>query len=331
MRAVLAVLAALAASLLAILLVPAVGAEPVDAGRAWRDWWGLPRADWGADARILDLRLARAVLAWLAGGALAAAGAVLQTLLRNGLATPYTLGVAAASSFGAFVVIALPSVAWLAALGTTGAALLCALGCLALVLRVARHSTHADGLLLAGIVLNFLFGAGVMLVRYLTDPFELAQMERWLLGSVEAVSLRDALRPAGWLALSGVVLATQVRALDQLAFDEELAAARGVRVARARAVALLGAGLMTAAVVAVTGPIGFLGLLVPHAVRPFTGLRHATLLPATFFAGGAFLVVADLLARSVSVGGRHSEIPVGIVTALVGGPCFLLLLTRRPR
>ena len=186
-----------------------------------------------------------------------------------------------------------------------------------------------DGLLLAGITLNFLFGAGVMLVRYLADPLRLAAMERWMLGSIEALHLGDAGQLLAWVGPPLVLLFLLARELDQLAFDEELAAARGVAVLRTRKLGLFAAGLLTAAVVARTGPIGFVGLLVPHAVRFGTGLRHRALLLGCFLAGGSLLVLADLLARSLAIGGRSSELPVGILTALIGGPCFLALLLRR--
>lgn len=312
-----------------VVVAPWFGTVTIDAPTAWREWWSLPAGEWSADTRVLALRLPRVVLAWLAGGALASAGAVIQTVLRNGLATPYTLGVASAGSFGAFLVLAFPSLALFGGQTAVLFSLSAALASLGLVLAISRRSRRADGLLLAGITLNFLFGAGVMLVRYLADPFRLAAMERWMLGSLDAVRFSAALAPAPWVALGFALCLGQARALDQLAFDPDLAAARGVSVERCRRLSLLGAGLLTAGVVAWTGPIGFVGLLVPHAIRPWTGLHHRTLLPTTFLAGGALLVLADLMARSLQVGGRHSEMPVGILTALIGGPLFLALLLRR--
>lgn len=325
-RAFLSLLALVAA--LSVLFAPGWGSVSIDALAEGQRWLG-PRDAWTGDTRIFELRLARVAMAFLAGGALACAGAVLQTLLRNGLATPYTLGVASAGSFGAFLVLAFPG-AWFATqLGATFSALVFALGSLTLVLGLARRSQRVDGLLLAGITLNFLFGAGVMLVRYLADPLRLAAMERWMLGSVEALHPSEAFLLLPWIATPLVLLLLLHQELDQLAFDEEMAASRGVSVARVRTLGLFAAGLLTAAVVARTGPIGFVGLLVPHAVRYGTGLRHRSLLIGCFLAGGTLLVLADLLARSIGVGGRSSELPVGILTALVGGPCFLALLLRR--
>jgi iron complex transport system permease protein len=170
-----------------------------------------------------------------------------------------------------------------------------------------------------------------MLVRYLADPLRLAAMERWILGSVEALHPSEAWALLPWIALPVLGLIAMSGDLDQLAFDEELASARGVRVRRIRGLGLLAAGILTAATVARVGPIGFVGLLVPHAIRVGTGLRHRAMIPACFFAGGALLVIADLAARSLSIGGRNSELPVGILTALIGGPCFMFLLLRKSR
>ncbi len=305
------------------------GTIAIDAWSAWQQWLTSPAEEWSQQTRILDLRLPRIALAWLAGGALATAGAVMQTLLRNSLATPFTLGIASAGSFGAFLVLAMPGLAIFGALSSPLYSLLTSLLCLMFALNISNRSTRADGLLLAGITLNFLFGAGIMLVRYLADPFQLATMERWMLGSVNAVSMSTAMAPLPWIALGLAFILPRLSALDQLAFDEEMAAARGVPVARCKTQLMLAAGLLTAGVVAFTGPIGFVGLLVPHAVRWFTGLRHGMLIPVCFFTGGVFLILADLVARTTEIAGRNSELPIGIVTAVVGGPFFLFLLIRR--
>ena len=321
-------------SLAAAILGLAYGSESIDTWSAIQAWATQPRENWHSDSHILALRVPRVALAWLAGGALAVSGAVLQTILRNGLATPFTLGIASAGSFGAFLWLAFPALGstWLGAtfLGPRLGAFIFALGGLALVLATARRSRHADGLLLAGITLSFLFAAGTMLVRHLAAPFQLAAMDRWLMGSLDVVTIDAAISPLPWLVVGIFLVARRASALDQLALDEEMAQARGVNVPKVRREMLLGAGLLTAAIVARTGPIGFVGLLVPHAIRPFTGARHAHLLAGCWFAGGGFLVLADLAARTLQITGRHSELPVGILTALIGGPIFLRLLFRRP-
>lgn len=314
-------------SLACLCIAPLLGAESIAMRLALREWLTLHPADWSLHAQILDLRMPRVLLAWLSGGALAVAGATMQTLLRNGLATPYTLGVSTAGTFGAFLCLAFPSFAgWM--LLPRFVALAFALLATGLVLLVARRSPRSDGLILAGVTLNFLFGAALMLVRYLADPYRLAVLDRWLMGSLDVVGFQTPLGLIPWLLVGIFLLLRLTPALDQLAFDTELAAARGFDPKRAQRNGLLAASLLAAAVVAHTGPIGFIGLLVPHALRRFTGMRHALMLPACWLLGSGFLVLADLCARSLELFGRHSDLPVGILTSLVGGPFFLLLLVR---
>lgn len=316
---------------LALALGPFVGAEPIDPALAWSEYLGAPRADWSPDARILALRVPRVLFGFACGAALALAGAAMQTLLRNPLASPYTLGVSSAGSFGAFLAATLSGGIALAWAGTMArvASLACALAATLCVLAFARRSTRSDGLILAGIALNFLFGAGVVILRHFADPFDLAVMDRWMLGAVDVIGFTPLLGLLPWLLIAGVLLLRRAPALDQLAFDEELAASRGVPTRRVRREATLAAAALAAAVVATTGPVGFVGLLVPHAVRPITGMRHALLLPCSALAGGALLVGADALARAVPLLGRGSELPVGAITALLGAPFLLILLLRR--
>lgn len=314
-------------SMACLVLAPMFGAERIRIGSALSEWLHEDPRDWSDHAHIFSLRLPRVLLAWLSGGALAVAGATMQTLLRNGLATPYTLGVSSAGTFGAFLCLAFPAAAswWMlprfVALGF-------ALAATFLVLAVARRSPRSDGLILAGVTLNFLFGAALMLVRYLADPYRLAVLDRWLMGSLDVVGYRTPLGLIPWLLVGLLLLVRLTPALDQLAFDTELAAARGFDPKRAQRTGLLAASLLAAAVVAHSGPIGFIGLLVPHALRRATGMRHGLMLPACWLLGSGFLVLADLCARSLELFGRHSDMPVGILTALVGGPFFLLLLVR---
>ncbi len=321
------------ATAIALSFALAFGSVSIELLPAISDWWNLPEDQWSTGTHVLSLRLPRATLTWFAGGALAVSGTVLQSVLRNGLATPFTLGIASAGSFGAFLWLAFPAlgVTWFGMplfTPRTGALLFAILG-LALVLSISRRSRHPDGLLLAGVTLSFLFGAAMMLVRHLADPFRLSSMDHWIMGSLEVVSFKAALAPLPWILIGGFLIVKNIFAMDQLALDEEMAEARGVAVGTVKKQLLLGAGLLTAAVVAQTGPIGFVGLLIPHALRPFTGNAHRRLLPAAWLLGGAFLLFADLAARTVQLSGRHSELPVGILTALIGGPLFLRLLFRK--
>ena len=240
----------------------------------------------------------------------------------------------AAGSFGAFLLFAFPALAAslpsaVAPHAIQAAAFLFALIETLIILAAASRARHSDTLLLAGVTLNFLFGAGILLIRHLSDPIRLASMDRWLLGSLQDASGARAIALAIWVIPGMYLLARRAPALDQLALDQELAAARGISIPTVRRDLLLGCGILTAAVVAHTGPIGFIGLLVPHAVRPFTGANHPLLLTTCWLVGGGFLVLADLLARTLPGLGSGVGVPVGIVTALIGGPLFLWILFRR--
>lgn len=326
----LAVCAALA--LVALAWSPWCGSERIDVVTAARD---LARGDDGTPARILALRLPRIALGMLAGGGLALAGATFQTLLRNALATPYTLGISFAGALGAFLALSVPALTF--RVGPLGSVTVFALAfsalsvllLLALASRPRRLDTHE--LLLAGVTLNFFCGACILLVRFLTDPQRLRAMDHWMMGGLQVGGWGEIVPVPALLLPAAAVLLAQSRGLNQLAFGEEMAAARGVEVGRTQRAAMLAASCLTAAVVGVTGPIGFVGLIAPHAVRRWTGPDHRWLLPASFLAGGAFLVAADAIARMLDVAGRGAELPVGILTALVGAPLFLALLLRGRR
>lgn len=320
----------LAVTVVVVSLSPWVGAERIDVFEGLRQWRAnAPELD----ARILALRLPRIVLAFFAGGALAMCGAAFQTLLRNALATPYTLGVSFAGALGAFVALAFDSLrfTW----GPLSSVNLFAFGfALVLVLGLERLSRRGRGLaggelLLAGVTLNFFCGAVILLLRFLTDPLRLRAMDQWMMGGVQVGGWSEVTPLAPVLLPALLLLWMRGRDLDQLAFGAEMAAARGVDVLRTQRWILVLASLITGAVVAVTGPIGFVGLLAPHAVRGWVGPLHRGLLPASFLAGGTFLVAADALTRQLSIMGRGSELPVGVWTALFGAPLFLLVLYRQ--
>ncbi len=287
----------------------------------------------GADPlalQILGLRLPRTALAFLAGACLAVAGAAFQTLLGNPLATPYTVGVASAGSFGAFLALAFPSLALLGPLGSVPVqALLWAgleLAFLAALARRARWGPTA--LVLAGVTLNFLFAGATLLVRLVATPFRLMAMERWLMGSLDVVGWT----PVGTTAMLALpallVLGASAPVLDQLALGPGMAHGRGISIRRWQPIILAAGAWLTAAIVARTGPVAFVGLVVPHAVRAIFGAAHRRVFAAGALAGGAGLVLCDTLARTLALPGG-GEVPVGVITALIGGPVFLALLSRR--
>ena len=278
---------------------------------------------------LWQVRVPRILLAFMVGGSLAAVGASLQALLRNPLADPFVIGISSGAALGA-------SVAILFGVGLSIVTLLvlpfCAfLGALLSILVVYRiavsygsFSIHA--LLLGGVVLNAIFSALVLFLTTLADPYKASGMYAWLMGSLTGPDFQTVLVLAGYLLLGIFVLVSQASALNLLTLGEEAARSLGVEVERVKRVVFTASALLTGAVVAFSGLIGFVGLIVPHAVRLMFGADHRLLLLASGILGGMFLMVADTVARTLL---SPAEIPVGVVTALVGGPIFLYLLVQR--
>jgi iron complex transport system permease protein len=288
---------------------------------------GLPIAvTWPASAEtiVLDLRLPRVLTAMLVGGGLAVAGAALQGILRNPLADPYVLGTASGAALGAAVGILVPFRLLFLDLGLVH--VLAFAGAVAAVLTVERLSRRGTlstltGLLLTGYAVGSLLAAGLAVVMYASGQ-SLRQIFSYLLGSFDGASwLR--LGVAAPIILVGVVLLMlRSRSLNAFLLGDDGAAHLGFEVPRERTILLVLAALVTAAGVAVSGLIGFVGLVVPHAVRVIVGPNARAVVPASVVAGAAFLGLADLGARLAG------EVPIGVVTALVGAPFFLWLLGR---
>jgi iron complex transport system permease protein len=277
---------------------------------------------------VLELRLPRVALALVAGGGLALAGAVFQAVLRNPLAEPYVLGVAGGAAVGAvgavvFGLAVIPGVVQLAALAG-------AIGAMLLVLRIALRVGRALDtrvLLLAGVVVGAFFNAVILLLLMLADVESFRSAVFWMMGSLSGANWRATALLALYVVPSVIVLLALARALNLLAIGEETALFLGTRVERVKLVAYFIASLLVAAAVAACGVIGFIGLIVPHAVRLAWGSDHRLLLPASALGGGTFLLLADTAARSIAA---PAELPVGVITALVGVPVFVLLLRRSP-
>jgi iron complex transport system permease protein len=281
---------------------------------------------------VLMQRLPRVILGVLAGGGLAVAGASFQALLRNPLATPHTLGVSAGGALGAAAAISI-GLAGPAVAGITSVqfhALLGALAAVSVVYVLARRGRAISPLtlLLAGVTLGLLCSALIMFVRFVSDPTKLVMVDRWLMGGLDVMGYGSVGSTLPLLLPALAVLALNAHTMNQLAFGEEVAVGRGVDVAAVRREVFVAGSVVTASIVSVAGPIGFVGLIVPHAVRAVWGADQRLLVPLSFFAGGAFLVVADAVARSAFA---PSELPVGVLTALVGGPFFMLILVRKSR
>ncbi len=310
----------------AIIASPLIGAERVSLSGALTALLSGDR--FGRDFDIVFLqRLPRALIGALTGGALGLCGAAFQAVLRNPLATPFTLGVASAGALGAVTVVGLGIGVSLGPFSSVQVGALIGAGVdVALVALIARRIRGGTGgLLLAGVTVSLTAAALMMLVRYLSSPFRLAEMDRWLMGGLDVVSYRPI---AGMLPLllPGLAMVLyHVRAVDQLSLGRTIAAARGVNVAVVQRDVFIGGSLVTAAVVSAVGPIGFVGLIVPHAVRTVVPKDHRVIFPVSFGVAGAFLVLADAAARILMA---PAELPVGILTAAIGGPLFLWILSR---
>jgi iron complex transport system permease protein len=309
-------------------LAPLVGSTSISLTRAFDP--SIPFAD-NVDAQIFFVaRLPRVLAGALVGSALAAAGVVFQALLRNPLATPFTLGVSAGASLGAMLVIIFGGAFALGPLSAVPAASLAgAAAATAVVYWLASRHGHAIStsvLLLAGVTLNSFLSALIMFVQYLADFAQVYRAARWIMGDLDIGSYDTLIASLPLVIVAFVLFALLPSSLNLLSVGRDAAAARGVDVPRAQRLAFFSASLATAAAVSLAGPIGFVGIVVPHLVRLLVGVDHRIVLPASALFGAAFLVACDLLARTIL---SPVEIPVGIVTAMIGGPFFLWLLVRK--
>jgi ABC-type Fe3+-siderophore transport system permease subunit len=273
----------------------------------------------------MELRLPRVLLAALVGAGLAVSGAAYQGVFRNPLADPYLLGAAAGAGLGATVVIAWSPVQSIGPIGIVPIAAfvgaLVGVGC-AVALGTVAGGSHTPTLLLAGVaVAAFLAAAQTLVQQQNTD--DLREIYGWLLGQLGNSQWSDVVLVLPYLGVACLVLLLCGRALDVLAVGDDEASSLGVHPGRLRLLVILAASLATATAVAVSGLIGFVGLVVPHIVRRLVGGSHARVLPMSVLVGGAFLVLADLLARVVLA---PAELPIGVVTAFIGAPFFAGLL-----
>ena len=317
-----------AVTAIVILVAPLVGSTQISLARAFDR--SIPFAD-NVDAQIFFVaRLPRVLSGALVGAAFAAAGVVFQALLRNPLATPFTLGVSAGASLGAMLVMifgvslsigpfsAVPLASFAGAAVAT-----------AIVYWLAtpyRRAMSTAVLLLAGVTLNSFFSALIMFVQYVADFAQAYRASRWLMGDLDVGSFDPIIAAVPIVVVSFALFALLPSALNMLSLGPDAAATRGVDVVRTQRLAFLSASLATSAAVSLAGPIGFVGIVVPHLVRLMVGVDHRIVLPASALFGAAFLVVCDLGARTLLA---PIEIPVGVITALIGGPFFLWLLVRK--
>lgn len=310
---ILLVLAAIAGFVLSII-----------AGKVW-----VPLSAWSAaDPRwtiILELRLPRALLGLLIGAGLGLSGAVLQGLLRNPLADPAVVGVSSAAALGAVAVLIFAS--GLGAWGGFAGAMIAALAAMALLTALTWRSQDVVSFVLAGTVLASLAGAlTAFLISLAPNPYAVAAAIDWLMGALTDRSWDDLTRATPFIVCGMALLFLTGSALDALTLGEDGARSLGVSVRRTQALAIAGTGLTVGASVAVTGVVGFVGLVVPHLLRPLVGARPAALLLPSALGGAALVTVADSICRLAPGAG---EVRLGVVMALLGAPFFLWLLWRR--
>ncbi|MDR2199308.1 MAG: iron ABC transporter permease [Deltaproteobacteria bacterium] len=273
------------------------------------------------------LRAPRSAAAFLAGAGLSLSGLVFQALFRNPLATPFTLGVSSGASFGASLYFFFGG-ALFGGFSSVGPLFssLCGAG---LSVMLVWSITRVKGgfstviMLLAGVVINFFFSSLVLFVQYLSDSSDSLRIMRWLMGSLAGLETAR-LADLAFVVLCGFVVIRLIASeIDLLTAGEEIAASRGVKVNKIKLLIFITASVVVGSVVSLAGPVGFVGLMVPHACRLILGWSHKLLVPAVFFAGGAFLAFCDLVSRVILA---PAEIPIGIITSMLGGPFFLWTL-----
>jgi iron complex transport system permease protein len=311
----------IAASAVAISL--AVGAAGLSFDRVLAALFGNGTP--GERSIVIDLRMPRALLAGLAGGGLAVSGATFQAMLRNPLAEPYILGVSGGAALGAVIVTVFTRSYFMLPVAALAGALIT----IAIVFTIATRATlrlDPRVLLLAGVIVGAFFQAIILLLLTFADVESFRSAIFWMMGSIAGASWRAVATVAVVVMPACLALYGLARPLNLLTAGEETALYLGVRVPAVMRGAYFIASLLVAVSVAACGSIGFVGLVVPHAVRMVWGSDHRVLIPAAFCIGSAFLILADTTARTIVA---PAELPVGVVTALVGVPVFLLLLMRR--
>ncbi|WP_370261197.1 FecCD family ABC transporter permease [Limnobacter sp.] len=314
-------LVALSVALLVLALC--VGSYPVGAPQAIQALVGI--GDPTTVQVVQELRLPRTLGAWLVGAALACAGCAYQLLFKNPLVSPDILGVSAGASLGAVLALFM---AW-PMFAVQGSAFAGGLIAVALVMLIARWVQHADQqltLVLIGVVLAALAGALTSMLKILADPYEqLPAITFWLLGSVSGVGLQHLAQALPFVATGFAVLFILRWRITALSVSQDESRAMGMPTQALSMWVILAATVMTSAVVSLAGTIGWVGLLVPHIARQLFGASFSRSLPACALLGGAFLMLVDTLARSLG----QLDVPLGIITAMVGAPCFVWILAKR--
>ncbi|OVE79808.1 hypothetical protein BVY02_02170 [bacterium J17] len=273
------------------------------------------------------IRVPRVFLGFITGAALGGAGVVFQAIFRNPLASPYTFGVASAAAFGAALSIVLGfSGSVFGLYGVTVGGLFGALFVATVICCVAFGSSSSNYMLLAGVAFSFFFSSLLLFVQYLSNFTESFRIVRWLMGGLEVTDYSGVMTLAPFVLFGLLFIYLRRDELDVILTGDELAYSRGVEVERVRMQLFFGTSIMVGAVVSFTGPIGFVGVMVPHFCRILLGPSHRLLVPYSILSSGSFLICCDALARVIV---QPADLPVGIITSLLGGPFFIWVLLRR--
>lgn len=288
-----------------------------------------PQAGGNQDSEIFwKIRVPRVVFAFIAGGGLTVCGLVFQGMFRNFLATPFTLGISSGAAVGAVVYII--SGASASVFGLTGSALSSLVGALLTALFVYLLANASEGrssihLLLGGVAVSYFFSNLIIFFQYLSDFSGLFRITKWLMGNLSAADGRAITVVSIFVASGILLLYLEARNFNLTLVSDEFAQSRGLNLKRFEFVVFFGTSLIIAGVVSFCGPIGFIGIIEPFLCRALFGYDHRVLIPASFLVGGSFLTFCDTIGRTIIA---PSEIPVGVITALIGGPFFIWVLVR---
>lgn len=305
------------------IFAPFIGSQHIDIKQAIMN---LDSFDAGI---FYTIRLPRVILAAIAGGGLAVCGMVFQAMLKNALASPFTLGVASGASLGAVIAMLLrldvffcnlPFVPVMSFLGSLLA--------IVLVYLIARKRTSmisTYSLLLTGVAINLIFSSLILICQYMADFTQTNQMIRWLMGGLDILGFEEIIKVSPFLTLGLLIIFLNTNRLNVMAMGDNIAYSRGVDILKTQKICFLASSLVSGAVVSLSGPIGFVGLIIPHIVRMITGPDHRLLFFGCLFSGAGFLILCDVIARTVM---SPMEIPIGVITALIGGPFFIYLLRK---
>ena len=274
------------------------------------------------------IRIPRTLIAFLAGAALSISGMAFQAMFRNPLATPFTLGVSSGAAFGAAMYIKIGI--FFSLLGISGQLMSAFIGallsiCLVYGITRIKKGFSTATMLVAGVAINFFFSSLILFIQYMSDFANSFRIIRWLMGGFEVVGFLPVKTILPFIIIGSVIVFYLTNELNLLLLGEDIAQSRGGDVNKIKLALFFGASLMVGGVVAICGPIGFVGMMAPHICRLLIGWDHRYLTSASFLFGGAFLVFCDTLSRMVIA---PAEIPVGVITALLGGPFFIWLLLK---